>query len=442
MSERFVCHSDKQERALRSEADIVVAATGIQWGKTTLGAVKLKRLMHRYTDDSDNFLLLSPTYKVMQQSSLPPFLRLMFGCGNYNKTDGVFEMHGGGRCWMRTGTDPDAIVGITNVRGIWGDEAGLYTRYFWENILARAAFRSAQIILTTSPYTLNWLYTDIIRPKLKDPKALPHVEYIAAASNENPYFPQDVYDRNRATMDPRRFNAMFGGKWERMAGLVYSCFDEDENICEPFALPAGTRFFGGVDWGFTAPCAITVRAITPTGHHFQVAEVYRTGMTLTDKIEACRLLRKVWAIERFYCDPEEPASIEEFNRAGLSAIAANNDVKLGIALHYELIKTRRYRVFSRGCSNTIDEYATYHYPEPKDSKPDQDVIDDDPVSQSNHAMDSNRYITVMTRSIGSDRRTPFVPEDRRPNPDTLNPHARIQRIRKPIRRDKGTEDWS
>ena len=36
------------------------------------------------------------------------------------------QIYGGGKVWCRTGTDPDSIVGITNVRAIWGDEAGLF----------------------------------------------------------------------------------------------------------------------------------------------------------------------------------------------------------------------------------------------------------------------------------------------------------------------------
>lgn len=436
----FKAHSVKQERAIRSNAAITVLATGIQFGKTTAGAVWMKRQMHTHTAKDDNFLILSPTYKVLQQSSLPPFLKVMQGFGEYSKAESVFSMAGGGTCYVRTGTDPDSIVGITNIRGIWGDEAGLYTRYFYENILARAAFRKAPILFTTSPYTLNWLYQDLIRPKLRDRSALTHVEYIAASSIENPYFPKEVYERNRVTMDPRRFNAMFGGKWERMAGLVYNCFDDDENICEPFPLPSGTKMVAGVDWGFTAPCAITVRGITPTGHHFQVAEVYRTGMTLRDKIEVCLHLKKVWNIEKFYCDPEEPASIEEFNRSGLSAIAANNDVRLGVNVHYELIKARKYKVFAGTSPHTIDEYETYHYPEPKDLRPDQDSNDDMPVSQHNHAMDSNRYISMMTRSIGTDRRQPFVPGERQ-RFDPNNPHDRIQRIRTPKKTNPETEDW-
>jgi protein-L-isoaspartate(D-aspartate) O-methyltransferase len=59
-----------------------------------------------------------------------------------------------------------APIGLTNVRAVLCDEAGLYSRYFWDNIQARASFRSAPIRIVTSPYSLNWLYQDFIKPHI------------------------------------------------------------------------------------------------------------------------------------------------------------------------------------------------------------------------------------------------------------------------------------
>jgi hypothetical protein len=157
-------HSAKQERAIVSVKPIVLCATGIQWGKTSVGAVKIKLAMHQYTDPSDTFIITAPTYKILQQSTLPAFLRIMDGVGHYNKALAEFRMFGGGICYLRTATDSDSIVGVTNVRAIWGDEAGLYPLYFWENMQARASFMRAQITLTTSPYSLNWIFKELIRP--------------------------------------------------------------------------------------------------------------------------------------------------------------------------------------------------------------------------------------------------------------------------------------
>jgi hypothetical protein len=403
----------------------------------------MKIANHTFTRPTDNFIITAPTYKILQQATLPNYLNVMRGYGDYSKADAVFRIHGGGSVYCRTATDPDSVIGITNVRHIWGDEAGLYPLYFWENLQARAALMEAPITLTTSPYTLNWLFKEIIRAKMKDPASRPDVELIQAASWENPLMKMAVIEQARKTMDPRRFNALFGGQWERMSGLVYDCFDEIENVCQPFALPTGTEYVAGVDWGYTAPFAITVRGITPDGYHYQVAELYRTGMTPSQKVEAAKRLKLTFNIKMFYCDPEEPASIAEFNANGIPAVPANNDVKRGVELHYELIRARRFKVFAETSPYTMDEIETYHWPEPKDLKSDQDEKDPNPVAQNNHALDSARYITAMTvssvESPGVKRRhRPTTPDE---TPKRLDVHAETERLKRGPKRG-GAEDWS
>ena len=380
----FLSHSDKQELVLFSEKRIVVAATGIQWGKTLSGAMWLKMMMHTYTSDDDNFIITSPSFPILSQSTLPPFLKIMEGWGKHDKKENCFRMRGGGTCWFRTGTNPDSVVGITNVRAILCDEAGLYTLYFWENIQARSSYCKAPIRIVTSPYSLNWLYKEIIRPKMKDPEARPDVDLIQAASKENPTFPEDEYEAKRLTMDPVRFQMMYGGNWGRMEGLVYKCYHEQENRVEAFKLPAGTRVFAGVDWGYSHPFVIVIRAITPTGQHYQIGEFYKTGMTIDKKKEIAKGLMQIHNIELFLADPANPDDIEAFNVAGLPCVGANNSIRKGIDAHYELIATRRYKIFVGTSPYTEDELEVYHYPEPKNLKPDQDDKEQLPVDKDNH----------------------------------------------------------
>lgn len=431
-------HSDKQDLAARSRKPIVICGTGIQWGKTAVGANKIAIAMHKFTKPGDNFVITAPTYKIMQQSTLPAFMNVMRSAGRYNAANGEFKMHGGGTAYFRTMTDPDSVVGITDVRFVWGDEAGKYGLYFWENIQARAAFRNAQIILTTSPYSLNWIYKEFIRPKTKDPEARPDCELIQAASWENPFFPEATVERAKTSMDPRRFRMLFGGAWEKMAGLVYDSFHDTENTCEAFELPTGTRLFGGVDFGYTDPFVLIIRAILPSGLHIQVSETYRTGLTITDVVDLCRRKRSVFPFERLYCDPSQPAIIEELCRNGIAAVGADNDIRMGIDRHYELIKTRRFKIFRGTSPHTLDEQEMYHYPEPQDLGPDDKGKEQVPVDQSNHCMDANRYLSMMLHSSGSKSR-PHVPEQVAKK--STDPYIRIKQLRKPSRGNKQSENW-
>lgn len=419
----FSPHSLKQSQAINSRKKITLVGTGIQWGKTRVGAWWMKDLIHENTDKDAAFIITAPTYKILEQSTLPAFLAIMEGCGVHNKTKASFECVNGSIVYMRTCKDPDSIVGITNVKGIWGDEAGKYPLYFWENIMGRAAFKSAPIMLTTSPYTLNWIYKDLIKPFRAGKRD--DLNLIQARSDENPYFPKTTYQQARSTMDPRRFNMMFGGEWGRMEGLVYDCFDEDTNVVDPSPLPPGTQYYAGIDWGYNPdPFALVVKAITPDGYHYQVSEYCRTGHTIPDIVRICKAAKATWDIKLFYCGFDEPGSIEELNRNGVPAMKADNDLSRGIGLLYELIKTQKFKIWRDTSPHTLDELETYHYPEPKDLGPDDHAKLNKPVGQSDHCLDALRYVTISTYRSG----LKLTPK----HPDSRNIHetqyARIKRL--------------
>jgi hypothetical protein len=429
----FQPHSDRQEDCIFSEALLTVLGTGVQWGKTLAGAMWLKRHLHTFTEKDDAFIITAPTYKILKQSTLPHFLKVMEGYGEYKQKDDIFIMHSGGTVYCRTNTDPDSIVGIPNTRAIWGDEAGKYSLYFWENIQGRQSSNNCPILLTTSPYTLNWIYRDIIKPKQRGDR--PEVMLIQAASWDNPYNslsnPKIRIDKQN-TMDPRRFQMLFGGEWGKMHGLVYDCWSDEENIVDPFQLPSGTRFFGGIDWGYTDPFVFKIRAITPDNMEYGISEFYKAGTTLSQQIEVVRRSLQVWPVERIFCGTDQPGSIAEFNANKLPAEGADTtkgSIRRGIDLHYELIRARKYKEFRGSCPYSNDERETYHYPEPDDLGPDDSTEEQNPVGAADHTCDVDRYITLGTRHMV--KATKIRP------PESTNPFDAIFK-KKRVRSEKWT----
>lgn len=415
---------------------------GIQFGKTTAGSIWLKRMMHTYTDPSDNFIVTSPNYKILQQSTLPAFLKYMEGYGTYNKVDAVFKMDHGGTCYFRTATEPDSIVGITDVRAIWGDEAGKYSLYFWENMQARASFKACPILLTTSPYTTNWVYKELIKPVKNGQRD--DVKLIQAASNENPFFPAGEFDRKKRTMDPRRFAALYLGEFSRMHGLVYDCFTIEANgvLSTEVELPVGTKYFAGIDWGYTDPFVMKIRAVTPNGYHFAISEIYKTGLSVTEMITAAKQKKQIFNLSMCYADPSRPEYIEEFNRNGIPCVAADNSIRIGIDTHYELIKSGRYKIFTDKNPHTLDEYESYHYPEPEELDTDQDSKEQLPVGQNDHGMDAERYVTMGTRGMAVQKTVPKVISEVDPLKKNVDHEERIRILKKGKRNMPNSETWS
>lgn len=402
----FEPHSVKQEAIIFSDAELTIAATGVQYGKTLSGVLWLKLLYFSHPEETNNFIVTAPTYKILQQSTLPEFLRQMKGFEQfYNKADAEFRIPGCGTIYFRTATDPDSIVGVTNVRGIYGDEAGKYPLYFWENMQGRQSTFNCPIMLTTSPYTRNWIYKDLIRPKQRGQFSDKELKLIQAASWENPYnslSDPKIRAKRKATMDPMRFQMLFGGEWGQMEGLVYKCWSDADNLVDSFELPPGTRFFGGIDWGFTDPFVFKIRAFTPSGNQYGIYEFYKARKTLKEQIEVVQKALQLFPVERIFCGTDQPGNIEEFQRNKIPVQGADTSrgtIRRGIDLHYELIASRRYQEFRGACPYSMDEREMYHYPEPVALLPDQDSKEQLPVGQHDHAMDVDRYITLGTQHI-------------------------------------------
>ena len=73
---------------------------------------------------------------------------------------------------------------------------------------------------------------------------------------------------------------------------------------------------------------------------------------------------------------------------------AHDDIRLGIDLHYELIKSRKYQIFNNTCKFLIDELESYHWPSYQDLSPDKDDKNPNPVKQFDHCCDCLRYLTT------------------------------------------------
>lgn len=436
----FEPHSVKQDAALFSSKKITLCATGIQWGKTKVGAIRTKLLCHQYPDVGMNHIIVAPSYKILKQATLPGFFDIMKGLGEYKSVDAVFELHTGAKVWCRTGTDPDSIVGITDVYSIWGDEAGLFSYYFYQNIMGRSRTKSCPVTFTTSPYSYNWVARDIIEAHNSGRRDDIHL--CQAASEENPYFPKKEFEAARLTMSKHDFDMMYGGLFLKRAGLVYDCFEEKINVVPSFDLPEGTKFYAGIDWGYTQPFACCIIAATPDHYFYVVSEVYETRLSINEIVDILRQRRQIWNIENFFAGPDQPGHIQELNKAGLRCQGADNNVKLGVDDVYKTIKSGHLKFFKNSSPNIIDEIDSYHWPSKKELDSDQDDKDPNPVKQNDHGLDALRYVmrSIINRAPDYKKSMKTPAEGRRKSLDDMSLQEKLKRLRKKSR--PAHEIWS
>jgi hypothetical protein len=132
------------------------------------------------------------------------------------------------------------------------------------------------------------------------------------------------------------------GRWVSAEGVVFE-LDPRRHVLSRAALvglgiltadgapgPAVRERIAGVDWGYTAPGCLQVWLADGDGCAYLVREWYRPGQLIGWWVARGREAFARYGVTAFASDPSQPGSLEEFRRAGLPAVAADNDRSAGI----------------------------------------------------------------------------------------------------------------
>ena len=388
----FTLH-EKQDKIMDSAARFIGAVSGIRGGKTTIGAIwllnriNLDRTAGRYGD----YLICAPTNKILDQSTLPKFKEFFpKDWGVWREQKSYFEL-----VWNRPGSDnvpcrifvrsmdePDSIEGM-DALAAWADEVGKMKSGAWINIQGRLSVHQGPCILTTTPYAMNWFYSDIVKMANSGDK---DYEVITWASSDNPAFPKEEFERARKTLPKAIFERRYLGKWTRLEGLVYPEFDEEEHIVEPFPIPDNWLRFGGMDFGYNNPNAILSIAEDPDSHVFYVFDEFYHSETL---LKTLAEYIKTKNLSYILADTQSSQLIVELQKFyGCTNVKeAEKTISIGTERVRSLLAEGRLKFFRNKCSHTIDEILEYHYRPSTESNGESEK----PVAKKNHAMDALRY---------------------------------------------------
>ena len=283
---------------------------------------------------------------------------------------------------MRSTDDPNHLEGMT-LLGAWLDEAGQMKSQVWINIQARVAVNQGPVLMTTTPYAMNWLYKEIMKRAKEGDK---DYELITWASSENPAFPKDEFERAKATLPKAIFERRYLGLFTRLEGLVYPDYNEELHVVPPFTIPDNWKWHGGMDFGHTNPTAILAIVEDPVNHVYYVVDEFYEKEASLQKIAAW--INK-YPFIKVFADRQSAHLISELQyQHGCRNVApCDNNIDVGIIRLTQLLKDGKLKFVRGKCPNTLDEMETYHYPPPNDDKPNKDK----PVPMKNHAIDGLRY---------------------------------------------------
>lgn len=241
----------------------------------------------------------------------------------------------------------------------------------------------------------HWLYYVGVRhvdPETEKPlrnvEAWARMNWSAFDNREN--LPADYLKMLEDLPEVKR-DQMLHGIWRENEGAVYTEFDEDVNVVEPFAIPADWQRFRAIDFGFTNPFVCLWGAADHDGRLYIYRELYR-DQTLTSVNAAS--IREMSGDEKYQWtvadhDAEERA---ELNSLGIHTVAAIKEVSTGI----EAVKKRLNKAadgrprlyFFSDLRHMLAEISSYEWMPVKEGH----NAKEEPRKENDHAMDAMRYM--------------------------------------------------
>lgn len=395
---RFSLHSG-QEPAWDSEARFTAVLAGTQGGKTVFGVLWLWREIKRC--GPGDYLVVTPTYKLLQLKLLPEFLRF-FGktmrLGQYHKTDHVFTISPMGECRLfgaeqeeRTrivfgyAEDPETLESATAKAALL-DEAGQkkFKLESWEAILRRLSIYMGRVLITTTIYNLGWLKRQVYdRWKAGDSD----YQVVGFESIANPTFPREEYERARNSLPKWKFDMMYRGIFTRPAGLIYDAFNERRHKVKRFAIDPRWHRFIGIDFGGVNTAAVFY-AQEPGSKRLYLYREYKAGGRTAAAHAAKMLEGEPRPTLVAGGSKSEGQWRDEFAAAGLTVQEpAVTDVEVGIDRVYGFHAADELFVFD-DLEGYLEEKVTYSRVLDANGDPTEQIED----KHSFHFMDAERYI--------------------------------------------------
>lgn len=317
-------------------------------GKTYFVPRWLYGKMNEYPNNE--WIVSSPSIKMLKRNPVK-YIKNFFDANNikyeYNQSDMVMKLDIGVIYFISAET-PDQMQGV-HAKGIIGDEAGLFDMLWYQTAIQRLGFTKGQMLLTTTPYYMNWLKTEILDNYLNGNTDF-YVEN--PTSIDNPYYPKSEYYRAKERLPAWKFKMMYEGQFTKPAGLIY----DDYEIIDDIEIPANWEKFRGLDFGHNHPSAMIWIAKHPSKEEYYIYKEWKqSGLNyyqIRDAVKQENILT--------YADWAQRIDLETLVTDGCNVVFADKSVIAGILYVYSLFQTRKMKVF-KSCKFTVDELNTYEW---------------------------------------------------------------------------------
>ena len=212
---------------------------------------------------------------------------------------------------------------------------------------------------------------------------------------DNPFLDKDEIEEFSLTLPEKELESRKFGRFRDDSGLVYTEFDENRHVIDPFPIPFEWQNTLSIDPGLNNPLSCHWYCVDYDGNVFVVAEHYEAKRDIDYHAEAIKRISdeigwrrgydgRIYSLIDSAANQKTLASVksvtELFYERGI-AVNPNVDKNLfsGIAKVKEYFKTDKIFIF-RSCVNLIRELKSYRWG-------DGDV----PIKRDDHCLDELRY---------------------------------------------------
>ncbi|MBP3581643.1 MAG: terminase family protein [Clostridia bacterium] len=281
----------------------------------------------------------------------------------------------------------------TSLDYVWFDEEPPFDIYF--ECKMRVLDRCGDIFGTMTPLKgLTWVYNIIYLNERNDPD----IWYQNMSWKDNPYLNEQEVKKLSDTLSEDELNSRNHGNFSFKGGMVYSNFDENVNVIDPFNVPKEWYDNISIDPGYKNPLSCHWYAQDYDGNIYVIAEHYKAGITVEEHSnfikEICKQLD--WPMHNGYISAlidsaglqktlaSSKSVVDMFYENGiLTNPKVNKDLFTGIQKVKNYIKNSngesRLFIF-RNCTNLIREIKGYFW-----------GSGENPIKDDDHCLDELRY---------------------------------------------------
>lgn len=400
-----------------AKAPYVAYVGGVGSGKTFCGS---QEVLYRAVSTANRYILVgAPSYPLLRDTTRKTFLEVcppeLIVKMNLTNNELILRSNGGySTIVFRTLENPMSLKNY-NLSDFWMDEgsdAPGDSFLMLQSRLRRPGMPDRKGFVTTNPEGRNWVWEKFV--KNQDPDYL----LVHAPTKENEKnLPPGYIDRLRASYPEYWVRRYLDADFNTFEGQIYTHWDEDIHVIEPFDIPLGWERYLGVDHGMSNPTAGIWGAVDYDGNLYIYDEYYSPGLVSQ---HAGAILAKCGNEADDIQKVLDPNSLnvrnpitgksieEEYTDHGLYFLPGNDKVIAGINRVSELLKVDPDRIHPRtgkpgsprmfvfkNCSNLVRELPLYRWQKVSFAQTDKVDAPEKPTKKDDHALDALRYLVML-----------------------------------------------